>query len=95
LKKIDIIWKKRALKFVQKNHQFSTEEIEELIVLSIKKHIFGENISIDSIPMKGDFSGSYRIRKGKVRILFSIGENNEIVIEAIVENIDFRGDIYK
>jgi mRNA-degrading endonuclease RelE of RelBE toxin-antitoxin system len=95
LKQIDILWKKRALKFSEKNQNFSKLKVEELVILSIRKHLLGENIQIDSIPMKGDFNDHYRIRKGKVRIVFSIGENNEVVIEAIVENIDFRGGIYK
>jgi mRNA-degrading endonuclease RelE of RelBE toxin-antitoxin system len=47
------------------------------------------------LPLKGEFSGGYRVRKGKIRIIFSIGENSEVVIEAIIENVDFRGDIYK
>jgi len=71
------------------------DSVNDLVLLSIRKHILGENIFIDSIPLKGKLSGNYRIRKGNVRIIFFISENSEIIIEAIVENIDFRGDIYK
>jgi len=43
--------------------------------------------------LKGDLLGKYRIRKNSIRIIFSIYEE-EVIIEAIVENIDFRGNIY-
>jgi mRNA-degrading endonuclease RelE of RelBE toxin-antitoxin system len=36
----------------------------------------------------------YRIRDGKVRILFEF-KNDEIKITAIITDIDFRGEIYK
>ena len=44
--------------------------------------------------MKGDIDDIYRIRKGNIRILVKIVDS-EIIIEAIVEDIGFRGDIYK
>jgi len=36
----------------------------------------------------------YEVRNGKIRILFEL-ENNEIKIIAIINDIDFRGDVYK
>jgi len=44
--------------------------------------------------MKGDIKDIYRIRKGNIRILVKI-INDEIIIEAIIEDIGFRGDVYK
>jgi len=36
----------------------------------------------------------YRIRKGNIRIILTL-EDNEIIIETIITDIGFRGDIYK
>ena len=44
--------------------------------------------------LKGELKGKYRIRKGKIRIIVTV-KDNEVIIEAIIENIDFRGNIYK
>jgi len=44
--------------------------------------------------MQGNIQNIYRIRKGNIRILIQ-SLNNEIIIEAIIEDIGFRGDIYK
>ncbi|WP_458700961.1 type II toxin-antitoxin system RelE family toxin [Sulfurospirillum sp. 1307] len=44
--------------------------------------------------MKGNISDIYRIRKGNVRILVKVVDK-EVIIEAIIEDIGFRGDIYK
>ena len=44
--------------------------------------------------LQGSFINMYRIRKGNIRIIITATEK-EIVIEAIVEDIGYRGDIYK
>lgn len=51
-----------------------------------------EQINIDLKPLKGEFTGMYRLRKGNIRIIFSY-EQGEIVI-ASVETVDFRGNVY-
>lgn len=51
-----------------------------------------EQINIDLKPLKGEFAGMYRLRKGNIRIIFSY-EQGEIVI-ASVETVDFRGNVY-
>lgn len=45
--------------------------------------------SYDVKPLKG-YPGLFRLRKGKVRIIFAKGEGKGVVI-----NIGFRKDIYK
>jgi len=42
--------------------------------------------------MKGTYKNLYRIRKGKVRIIFSLFKNDIIIMR--VEDIGFRGEIY-
>ena len=44
--------------------------------------------------MKGSLKDIFRIRKGDVRIIVKV-INEEIIIEAIINDIGFRGDIYK
>ena len=43
---------------------------------------------------KYEFKTYYRIRFSKVRILFEL-INNEITIITIINDIDFRGGVYK
>lgn len=44
--------------------------------------------------MKGNFENYYRIRSGKIRILFELIDE-EIKVITIVYDVDFRGDVYK
>ena len=44
--------------------------------------------------MKGKYKGHYRIKTGKLRILFK-AEKNDIVVTAVVEDVDFRKNVYK
>ncbi|SFV51631.1 hypothetical protein MNB_SM-7-1036 [hydrothermal vent metagenome] len=44
--------------------------------------------------MSGTISNVYRIRKGDIRIIITL-KDDEIIIEAIITDIGFRGDIYK
>ena len=92
-KQIKLTYLKKAYKFLKKNI-ISEEKVEYLIVKFIKKVIYKKDENIDVKELKGNLKGKYRIRQGKIRIIVSI-KNNEIIIEVIIENIDFRGDIYK
>jgi len=92
---LEIQYLKRVDKFFAKNsHILSKEKTKNLVVKSIKKIIFKEDINIDVKQLKGDLEQYYRVRSGKIRILFEL-ENNNVKIIAIVSGIDFRGDIYK
>ncbi|MEA3229158.1 MAG: hypothetical protein U9P38_08825 [Campylobacterota bacterium] len=92
---LEIEYLKKADKFFAKNsNTLSKEKSTQLIVKSVKKIIQKEDINIDVKQLKGGFTNYYRIRVGKIRILFEL-ENNEVKIIAIVNEIDFRGDVYK
>ena len=52
----------------------------------------GESINIDAKKLKGEWKGYFRIRKGRLRIIFSIDTSYSSLY---VERIDFRGDAYK
>lgn len=91
---LKIIYLKDATKFLQKNSILKKSEVDNLVIKAIKKIKLNENNNIDLKKLKGELQNFYRIRKGKVRILFKIVDN-EVMIEIIVDNIDFKGDIYK
>ncbi len=94
-KTIKLTYLKGAIKFLDKNSSRLTEsQVDELIVKFIKKKFYDLDVNIDFKQMKGNISDIYRIRKGNIRIIVKIADN-EIIIEAIVENIGYRGDIYK
>jgi len=40
----------------------------------------------------GEWEGRLRIRKGKIRIIFTLNKEDRIIF---VERVDFRGDVYK
>lgn len=63
---------------------------EELRKFLIKMK--GGNVNIDLKKLTGDWTGYYRLRKGKLRIIFEV---NKIEKNLFVEKIDFRGDVYK
>jgi len=50
------------------------------------------SINIDVKKLKGEWKGYFRIRKGRLRIIFSIETSHRSIY---VERIDFRGDAYK
>jgi mRNA interferase RelE/StbE len=52
----------------------------------------GENVNVDVKKLTGDWTGYYRLRKGKIRIIFSLNKSEKSLY---VEKIDYRGDVYK
>ena len=94
-KDIKLTYLKKATKFLSKNKNTLTEEqVDALVINFIKKKFYNVDVNVDYKQMKGSIANIYRIRKANLRILVSITDN-EIIIEAIVEDIGYRGDIYK
>ena len=94
-KDIKLTYLKKATKFLDKNKSVLTEEqVDELVIKFIKKKIYNIDTNINYKQMSGTISNIYRIRKANIRIIVKL-ENNEIIIEAIITDIGFRGDIYK
>nr|MBC8362975.1 hypothetical protein [Candidatus Desulfatibia profunda] len=52
----------------------------------------GESVSVDVKKLKGDWQGFYRIRKGKLRIIFELNFQEHLIC---VARIDHRGKVYK
>jgi len=80
---------------LDKNNSIITEtQVDELIIKFIKKHFYNIDINIDYKQLQGNLKDTFRIRKGNIRIILKVIDD-EIIIEAIIEDIGFRGDIYK
>ncbi len=60
----------------------------------MKKIINRKDININLKKLIGNEYELFRIRKGDIRIIFSYNQNGKVII-SIVENIGFRGNIYK
>ena len=94
-RKLKLTYLKKAAKFLAKHPSVITEEqVDALIVKFIKRKIYNLDVNIDVKQMSGGISDVYRIRKGNVRIIVTLKEE-EVIIEAIVMDIGFRGDVYK
>jgi len=85
-----INYSSQARKFLQKNPPHA-DVLKDSLRFFIKK-LSGETVSIDVKTMKGIWKGSIRIRKGDIRIILSVNEDEKIIH---VKVIDFRGDVYK
>ena len=93
-KTLEIQYLKKADKFLAKNSNVITKhDVDILIIKAIRKIFSDENVNIDLKSMS-TMDNYYRIRKGNVRIIFSIDENDELIV-SIVETIGYRGDVYK
>ena len=80
---------------MDKNNSIITEtQVDELIIKFIKKHFYNVDINIDYKQLQGNLKDTFRIRKGNIRIILKVIDD-EIIIEAIIEDIGFRGDVYK
>ncbi len=90
---IKIQYTKNATKFFKKNASILSKiEADELILKALRKLLKNEDINIDLKKLQSQ--ELFRIRKGGVRIVFSFSSSDEIVV-SLVEDIDFRGNIYK
>ncbi len=90
---VDIQYSKATLKFLQKNANVLTlEETEELVVMAVKNMFRHARLNVDVKQLRGEWQGYYRIRKGKMRIIFSTQSNE--TLHVVVHTIDFRGNVY-
>ena len=91
---LEIEYLKKADKFFIKNSAtLSKEKSKELIIKSVKKILQNEDTNVDVKQLKGTLQKYYRIRSGKVRILFELIDG-QITVTAIVNDVDFRGNVY-
>lgn len=94
-KELKLTYLKKSKKFLDKHKDTICEsEIDELIIKFVKSRFYNIEQNVDYKALQGYNGNYYRIRKGNIRIIVQV-VNNEIIIEAIIEDIGFRGDIYK
>jgi mRNA interferase RelE/StbE len=84
-----IDYSRDAEKFIEKQN-IRIEVREELKKFLMKMK--GEDVNIDLKKLSGEWEGYYRLRKGKLRIIFEPNKTDKVLF---VERIDFRGDVYK
>jgi len=94
-KEIRLTYLKKATKFLAKNKSILTEEqVDVLVIKFIKKKVYNIDTNIDYKQMSGTISNIYRVRKANIRIIIKL-DDGAVIVEAIVTDIGFRGDIYK
>jgi mRNA interferase RelE/StbE len=84
-----IDYSREAEKFIRQ-HDIRDEVREEIKKFLLKMK--GENVNIHLKKLGGDWEGYYRLRKGKLRIIFGVNIVEKVLF---VERVDFRGDVYK
>ncbi len=84
-----IDYSRDAEKFIKKqNIKVEIREALKKFLLKIK----GEDVNINLKKLEGDWEGYYRLKKGKIRIIFAVNKTEKVFY---VEKTDFRGDVYK
>jgi len=85
-----IDFSKDSLKFLEKNN-LQEDFVIDKIKLALRK-FKGEDININIKKLRGEWEGFYRIRVGKLRIIFEFQFEN---CRVYIEEIDWRGSAYK
>jgi mRNA interferase RelE/StbE len=73
-----------------KRENLKSDAIAE--ITKFLKRVKGEPVSVDVKKLKGDWQGFYRIRKGKLRIIFELSFEDHFIY---VARVDQRGGVYK
>jgi mRNA interferase RelE/StbE len=82
-------YSKRAASFIEE------QGIEARVRDSVRDFILrvsGSSININVKKLKGEWTGYYRIRKGKIRIILRPDSETRTVF---VDVVDFRGSVYR
>jgi mRNA interferase RelE/StbE len=80
----------REAEKIPKRENIKPEAIAE--ITKFLKRMKGEPVSLDVKKLKGDWQGFYRIRKGKLRIIFELSFEDNFIY---VARVDQRGGVYK
>ena len=90
-----IKFRKNAIKFLEKANLEDAEKIQEKIsqlLYFVEEQAIIPFTELDIKKMKGDWEGFYRLRIGKIRIVFTVNtQSGEVEIFTIAT----RGDVYK
>lgn len=92
---MDVSYSKRSVKFLKKLDESNRTRVRERIAL-LKHSLEQDGIipfsELDIKQLKGNWNGFYRIRFGKIRIIFKIDEETNILL---IYDISFRGNAYE
>lgn len=90
-----IKFRKQAIKFIEKSAPDTLSRIQaslSQLLISVEEQSIIPFTDLDIKQMKGEWEGFYRLRVGKVRILFTVDiSSGSIEVYAIGS----RGDVYK
>ena len=86
----EISFSRQAEKFLSGRHLSDTFATDP--VLKAIRKLKGEVVAIDLRKTAGKWAGCYRVRIGKVRVIFSIDFDGQKVL---IEVIDNRGSAYR
>ena len=90
-----IKFRKNAIKFLEKANLEDVEKIQEKIsqlLAFVEEQAIIPFTELDIKKMKGDWEGFYRLRIGKIRIVFTVNTQSG---EVEIFTIGTRGDVYK
>jgi mRNA interferase RelE/StbE len=90
-----IKFRKSAVKFLEKAAAEDVERIREKLrqlLIAIEEQGVLPFTDLDIKKMKGDWEGFYRLRLGKIRIIFTLHLNSS---DIEIYTIGYRGDVYK
>jgi mRNA interferase RelE/StbE len=88
-------FRREAIKFLQKIPPDDVIRIQlqlNRLLTSMEEQGIIPFTELDIKKMRGDWEGFYRIRIGKIRVIFSLTANSK---DIEVYTIGFRGDVYK
>ncbi|MCY7275197.1 MAG: type II toxin-antitoxin system RelE/ParE family toxin [Phormidesmis sp. CAN_BIN44] len=89
-----IKFRKQAIKFIEKAAPETLSRVQERLnqlLISVEEQSIIPFAELDIKQMKGDWDGFYRLRVGKVRLIFTVDlASGDIEIYAIGN----RGDVY-
>ena len=81
---------RQAEKFLAHRHLEDAFAIEP--VRKALKKLMGETVAVDLRKTSGKWAGCYRVRVGKIRVIFSIDFDGQKIL---IEVIDNRGSAYR
>jgi len=90
-----IRFRKQAIKFLQKTNPEDADRIQEQLrqlLLAVEMQGIIPFTDLDIKKMKGKWDGFYRLRMGKIRVIFTVSLDTAAVE---IFTIGTRGDIYK
>lgn len=90
-----VIYSKQSVKFLKKLDPTIQANLKKKIAL-LKRSLEKEGVipfsEMDIKQLKGNWDGFYRLRFGKIRVIFKLSDQNESLL---IYDIAFRGSAYK